>query len=1026
MWIIDFSIKRPVTVIVAVFLVLIFGAISARRMPIQMKPTMDKPFITINTDYPAAAPQEVEEQITIPIEEKLQAVENLKKMTSRSTEGRSSITLEFDWGTDKDIATIDILKKLNLVGELPEEAETPIIKAITSDEERPVYWASIRGPFPVNELRRYADDYIQPMLERIPGVGDVRIYGGQEREIRIELDYAALSARGLSVTDVRNAIRAENRNVRGGHIDEGKRRYQVRTVGLFKTPEDIEDVIIRRNADSVVYLRDVARVYDTYKEKNSLVKIDGHPAVAFGILRKTGENTIKVTQGVEKVIERVNRELSPKKISMHESYDESDYIWDSIHFVTGNIAYGALFAVGVLLLFLRSWRTTLVIGASIPISVFASMIILQAAGRSLNTITLAGLAFAAGMIVDNVIVVLENIYRHMEMGKSRFEAARDGAAEVWGAVLASTLTTLAVFLPIVFVKEEAGQLFKDIAIAVSCSVGFSMITALTFIPMLSGRILRPGMTKTTLKKHPLLRGLSLMWLGKLVYGFYEKSTAWLTRGTIRNLVVIAVITAGFFFSLSFMPEKEYLPLGNRNFIFLVMKPIVGTNNEKVQELSDIIAERINRMKEKKMMFHVVSDRFTGMGMRVKDKWKLRVAEVAHKINSMITDIPGFVFVRGFQIPLFQRSLGKGFAFEIRGLDLHEVQKLGGEIKKKLEKIPGVVLVRSSFDSGSPEYRIKLDRERAATLGLSVEDVADVIETFVAGKKAATYKVGGKEYDITLRGNISEIRDYHDLEQILIYTPSGSAVPLGSVAEIQHTTGPTAIDHVEMDRAITLQVTIAPDTTLESMMNKVTEKIIQPYRSTLPYGYILSLTGSAEDLKKTSEALKGSFLLAILIIYLLMSSLFESFIYPLIIMVTVPLAASGAILGVALSGSELNVVTMLGFIILSGIVVNNGILIIHQTLRFKNLEHLPDDEALIRAVKVRIRPIFMSSITTILGMLPLTFRGGAGSEIYSGLGAAIVGGLALSTVFTLILLPSLYIVFTKITGLFRSKREAKAG
>ncbi len=1023
MWIIDTSIKRPVTVIVAAFLVLLFGYLALTKMPIQMKPTMEKPIITVRTTYTAAAPQEVEEQITIPIEEKLQAVEKLAKLTSTSQEGRSSITLEFEWGVDKNVATIDILKKLSLVKNLPEEADIPIIKAITSDEERPVYWASIRGPMPANQLRQYAEDYIKPRLERIHGVGDVRVYGGQEREIRVEVDYAAMSARGISVTDIRKALQLENKNVRGGHIDEGKRRYLVRTVGLFKNPREIESVIIKQTDGGAVYIRDVAKVFDTFKEKDSLVKIDGKPSVAFGVIRKTGENTIKVTQGVEKVIEDVNRELASKKITMHEAYDESDYIWDSIRFVQSNIIYGSIFAVLILVIFLRSWRTTIVIGLTIPIAVFASLIVLHAAGRSLNTITLAGLAFAVGMIVDNVIVVLENIYRHLEMGKPKLEAARDGALEVWGAVLASTLTTLAVFLPIMFVQEEAGQLFKDIAIAVSCAVGFSMVAALTFIPMMAGKVLKPGLTEEELENRPLLKKLAFVSLGKKVHSFFVNFTIWSTGGAKRNIAVIAVVFIGFLLSLALIPQKEYLPLGNKNFIFVVMKPIVGTNNEKVQELSDIFAKRINKMEEKKMMFHVVADRFKGMGLRVKDRWKLKVGEVVEKVNSMLYDVPGFIFVRAFQTPIFQRSLGKGFELEIRGLDLKEVERLGVEIQGKLQKISGVELVRSSFDAGNPEYRITLDRERAADLGLSVSDVADVIETVVAGKKATLYKVGGKEYDITIRGRIGAFRDYHDLERILIYTPSGSAVPLSSIANVEPTTGPTAINHIEMDRSITHKITIDQDFPMERVMNDITEKIIMPYRASLPYGYSLNLSGAAADLDKTATALKGSFILALIIIYLLMSSLFESFLYPFVIMITVPLAAAGAIIGVVVTGSELNVVTMLGFIILSGIVVNNGILIIHQTIKFMESKQMTPADAIVEAVRVRIRPIFMSTITTVLGMAPLTLRGGAGSEIYSGLGAAIAGGLTMSTIFTLLLLPALYLLMIRTgekLGLYKGK------
>ena len=728
MWVLDFSIKRPVTVVVAVILVILFGSIALKNMPVQMKPTIDKPFITIKTAYPAAAPLEVEEQITRPIEEKVQAVENLKKMTSVSSEGRSAITLEFDWGTDKDIATIDILKKLNLVGELPEEAETPVITAITSDEERPIYWTTFNGPMTTNQLWQIADQYVKPRFERILGVGDVRIYGGQEREIRVVLDYRALAARKLSISDVRRALQNENKNVRGGHIDEGKRRYMVRTVGLFKTPEDVENVIVRNDEKGAVYLRDVAKVFDTYKEKTSLVKRDGIPSIAFGIIKKSGVNTIQVTNGVEAAIEAMNNEVGPKGLRLTEAYDESDYIWDSIYFVISNIRLGALFAVLVLLFFLRSVRSTLIVGVTIPISIFATFIVLYALGRSLNIISLAGLAFAAGMILDNAIVVTENIYRHRSMGKEKFQAAHDGAMEVWGAVTASTLTTLAVFLPIIFVEEEAGQMFKDIALAISCAVGFSMITAITVVPMLAARYVSGGYSEEKLIKKPMLYTLSLLGAGKKVHSFFVRVTQWLTRSAARDVLVVALITSLFFIALRFMPEMEYMPLGNRNFIFMVMKPITGTNNEKVQELSDIVGERINNMPEKKMMFHVVSDRFKGLGMRVKDEFKLRIPEMVEKVNAMVTDVPGFLFMRAFQIPLFQRNLGKGFEVELTGLEMNEVEKIGRDIKGRLEKIEGVELVRSSYDSGNPEYRITLNRERTADMGLTVHDTAEVIET----------------------------------------------------------------------------------------------------------------------------------------------------------------------------------------------------------------------------------------------------------------------------------------------------------
>jgi len=1026
MWIIQFSIRNPVTVIVMTLLVGLFGALSLSKIPVQMKPTVDKPEIKINTTYPGAAPQEVEEQITIPMEEKLQAVEGLKRLTSSSTEGRSNVELEFEWGVNKDIAVVDIIKRLARIKDWPEDAEEPIIYAGTSSERRPIYWATMRGSMPVNKMRQLGDDFIAPKFERIEGVAEVRIYGGEEREIQVVVDFKALSGRGLSVKDVGMALARENMNVRGGHIDQGKRRYLVRTVGLFKNIRDIESVIIKKDRDGApVYIRDVARVYDTFKERTAMVRIMGQPAIAFGIVKKTGSNTIQVVEDVESTIEKINKVLKSQGVAIYESYDSSDYIWESIGFVVSNLGYGSLLAVAVLILFLKSFRSTLIIGVSIPIVIMAGFSLLGLFGRSLNIVSLAGMAFAVGMVVDNAIVVLENIYRHLQMGKERTKAALEGSLEVWGAVLASTLTTLAVFIPIIFIKEESGQLFKDIAIAISCSVVVSLIVSVTLIPMMAARFLDVGVLFKGKKQKKFLDIIKIDYLGSGVGKFFlwivEKlSGSSLKKKIAFTVVIIAVALA----TIPLAPKMEYLPKGNRNLIFTIFKPYVGANMETTQKFSDAIADKILAVPEVRYIFHVVSDQFSGIGARVNADSRLKIAEVTMKINKAIAGSPGFKYVMAFQSPLFSRIMGSDMEIEVRGLDFDKIASISGDIQKKLYGTKGVLFVRSNLETGSPEYQVRIDRERAADLEMSVSDIAEVVETLVAGKKATLFKIGGEEYDVTVKGAEEAFLDLQSLENIMIYGDDGIAVRLDSLAKIVETTGPSQINHIEMDRSVSLKVTKNPVTPLQAMVESINEQVLDPIRKTLGYGYSLSISGSASDLKATADVLSGSFALAVIIVYLLMAALFESFVYPLLIMFSVPLAASGAILGVVLTGSSLDVLTMLGFIILTGIVVNNAILLIHQAVMNQREYGMQAKKAIIEAVKTRIRPIFMSSITTVFGLLPLVLRGGAGSELYSGLASAIVGGLTVSTIFTLALVPVLYLILADLRGEKQSESKAE--
>lgn len=1043
MRLIDACIKYPVTVLVAVLLAVLFGGISLFRLPWQMTPTIDRPEISVETEYQGAAPLEVEQEITDRIEEKLNSVENLTEMTSTSFEGNSRIVLEFDWGINKDVARLDVSEKLGLVKDLPLDADESIIRAVNTDEETPIAWVIIKTNRPINEVWEEADDVIRPRLERVPGVATVWMFGGEDREVHVILDAEAMSARQISVSQVRDALLGENRNVKGGKIDEGKRQYVIRTLGQFTDIRQIPNVIIRQDARGPVYLRDIARVEFGYEEKERVVRVWEKPTIGFGVLRRTGANTLEVMEGVKREFQYLNDLYRGKDIELIQVYDETDYIHESVGLVTSNLLYGSFLAVGVLLLFLRSPSSIFIIGFAIPISLVATFVVLDAMGRSLNIVMLAGLAFASGMVVDNSIVILENIYRHQQMGKGKVQAAFDAAVEVWGAVLASTLTTMFVFIPILFVKEEAGQLFRDIAIAISTAVGLSLIVSVTVVPMLSSRLLALG--QQAQNPHPrrafwrLLDRIGLDQFGAAFIHWTVGTLDWLRRDVRRRVVAALVIIVGSAsLSYLFMPPIDYLPQGNRNLIFVLIRTTPGLNIEQREELLREFERRFS-LPEIYRMFAVARVENTLMGAIVKNEYHSLpgMRRIIAEMRRRAQGVPGTEGVFVTQSPLFRRRGafigGTNLEVQVKGDNLEQIHAVSEQLRGALGPLPEVNFVNSSFEAGNPELQVRIDRSKAAQLGLSAREVGYVVETMVHGTEAGRFREGGKELKIILKGSVVDLRRTQDLDRIFFFTPAGRLVKLSDIATVQFDTGPTKVEHIDRDRAITLTVNVKGEVPLEQAIGLV-EKVVGPVRSALPLGYTIDVAGQAKDLSIAWNSIKLSFLLALVVIYLLMCSLFESWTYPLIIMFAVPLAATGGILTVRLANFfepaiKMDVITMLGFVILAGIVVNNAILIVHQALNNMR-EGWQSQEAILESVRTRIRPIFMTTTTTVFGMLPLVFARGSGSELYRGLGAAVLGGLVVSTLFTLVLIPTLFSLWLDaklaLPALFGKKTTQEVG
>ena len=1031
MKLVDTSVKHPVSITVGVILIILFGIISLFKIPVQLTPDVEKPRITVDTTWLGGSPQEVESEIVRDQEDELKTVEGLVEMTSESLDGSGKVILEFRVGTDLDAALVKVSNRLEQVREYPDEADKPVISSVDV-RGMAMAWFILK-PLPgtnieINQFHDFAEDFIKPRFERVPGVGSSNVYGGQEREMQVIVDPNALAARGITLLDMAQAIDKENDNYSGGHFDEGKRRYIVRTVGEYVSPEDIEKVVITRMNGVPVYVRDVARVRLGYKDPDYAVRQNGEPSVAVNAIKESGSNSIEVMAGLREAMKELNEGLlKDRGLTLYNVYDETTYITSAIGLVKDNLIIGGFLAIAVLLLFLRSVSSTLIIATAIPISVIGTFVMMALLGRTINVVSLAGMSFAVGMVVDNSIVVLENIYRHMQMGKSRIKAAYDGTVEVWGAVLASTLTTAAVFLPVIFVKEQAGQLFRDIAIAISVSVLLSLIVSITVIPSAAAKILE-------IAKETKGKSLANLWgFVSIAQGFTDGVTNLVRRvietPKLRLVVVLAFTFGSILLSWAMVPKMEYLPEGNRNLVFGILLPPPGYNIQEFTQIGEQIekdlrpywevevgsteAERLNGPPIQNF-FYVARGRQVFMGAVAKEPDRVR--ELIPVMQGTLSKIPGMIAVVT-QSSLFQRGIGEGRAINIQitGPELEKLVSHGQKIFfGVLQSVPNAqARPIPSLDLGNPEVQVITDRVRASDVGVTNEELGFTVNALVDGAKVSDYLIEGDEIDLALRGADKYSNRTQDIENLMINTPSGKMVTVGSIANVQVTNGPEQINHYERQRTITIQVIPSEEMPLETAIDKIQENIISPLRMSGEVGglYNIILSGTADDLTITRQALQWNFVLATIITFLLMASLFESFLYPFVIMFSVPLASLGGFLGLFLLNGfiyqPLDVITMLGFIIIIGTVVNNAILIVHQSLNHIRNEGLELKDAIVESVRNRIRPIFMTTLTTVFGMLPLVLLPGSGSELYRGLGSVVLGGLIVSTLFTLVLVPAVF-------------------
>jgi HAE1 family hydrophobic/amphiphilic exporter-1 len=1029
--IVRFSIEKPVTVIVGVILVVLFGFIGLFSMPYQLSPTVTEPEITIATIWTGATPYEIERDIIEEQEKVLKGIPGLIEMESSSYNSSGMITLRFKIGTDVDDAVLRVSNKLDEVPSYPENVEKPVINA-TGAATSPVIWMIFKSlednPRSIYTYRTFFENDVRQFLERVEGVADLFIRGGAEKEMHIVIDPERLSAYGLTIDDVVNVLRSENRNVSAGTMGVGRKEYRIRTVAEFNSPEEIEQIVIRSTGERRILVSDIARVGFGHAKLLDAMMHMGEDGIAVGVKPEPGANILELTDRVEGVIQWLNDEkLKPHKIHLDWVYDQRSYIRGAIDLVKRNIAIGGSLAIIILIIFLRSLSSTVVAASSIPISIIGTFIFMNALGRNLNVVSLAGIAFAVGMLVDNAIVVLENIDRHRMMGKTPFASSHEGTQEVWGAIFASTLTTVAVFLPVVFIQEESGQLFRDIAIAVTCAVTLSLFASISVIPMFSKQMYALRGKRTRKGKTILTR------IGNgLVNGIMHMVTLAISNWFTRIATIMALTSAAIISTWALFPKMEYLPQGNRNLVISILIPPPGLSYEERTDIGKFITD-ISRPYFRKdhdglpgiqNLFYVGSDNFMLYGAT--SIHEQRASELIPLFTKTIYSIPG-MFGVSQQAGIFQTRLGRGRTIEvdISGEDLSQVIQVAGTMFGMIRGDMSDAQVRPipSLEVLYPEIRIRPLRDRLKASGMSASDLGIAVDVLMDGRQVGDFKQEGqKKIDLVLKASEEDISTPEELFSAPIVTSRGELVPVSSLAQFERTTGLTEVRHLERQRTVTLQVTPPFSIPLQEAMERIDMKIIPALKEQgMLTGVNVSMSGAADKLTETRKALQWNFILAAFIAYLLMAALFGNFIYPLVIMFTVPLAAAGGFIGLKLvnlfiAPSPFDILTMLGFIILIGVVVNNAILIVHQALNNIRYHGMTYREAVLESTKTRLRPIYMSASTSIFGMLPLVVAPGPGSELYRGLGSVILGGLAISTIFTIFVIPSLLMFFIRMERL----------
>lgn len=1008
------GIRRPVTITMAILIVLLLATISITMIPIDLYPDMDLPVLLVMVDYEGAGPGEVENMVSSPLEESLSTVDNLDSISSTSSSGMSNIVMQFDWDTDMDFAALDVREQVDMVvGQLPDDVGDPRVMQVDPDM-LPVIQAGVSGNMSQEEITELADGIIKSRLERLEGVASIDVMGGLEREINVNVDPYKMSSYGLSYSDISDAIAATNLDITGGEVVEGGFEYSVKVEGEFDSPEEIENLIVGQTESGPVRFNEVGYVEDKLQEMEPITRVNKEPTVSIGIQTQSGANTVQVAQLARAEMDAIEEDL-PGDINFDIAMDQSIFIEDSIEGMYLMGFLGAILAVIILWMFLGSIRPTLVIGIAIPISIISTFNLLYFLGYTINMITLGGLTLGIGMVVDSSIVLLENIYRKREEGMDAVEGAIEGSHEISGAIIASTLTSVAAFLPAAYAEGIAGIIFEPLAWTVVFALMASLVVALGLIPLLSVKLLgrniveiRENMSYVPRKMDQLVKHITEKYSGVLKWALFN-------RLKIVGLFVILMLS-----SLLMVPMlgTEFLPTADMGEINVDITYPVGTpieeTNERLKELEEDIAE----IPEIEVLFSQSGsgDDFGGGGGEsrqgnffirlIPDAERDRsVFEVADEIRSLIPEEPGVDASVSVEDMAGAEAGGTGedLSINVRGDDLDVLEDLTEDILQRVGPIAGIVNTTSSFEDVRTEIVVDLDRDQAFTYGLTAHEVGNVLSRALDGETVSFFREGGEEYDITLGVEFPHDFDVSAVESMLIDTPMGDQVPLEEIASLRMEEVSRQIEREDQVRSGSVGVQVE-GRDLGSVVDDVDEELED---LELPVGYSMEYGGTYTDMTEAYQGLFIALALAVLLVYMVMASQFESLLYPFVIMFTFPQTLIGVIAALLIGGRSLSIVAFIGVILLAGIVVNNGIVMVDYINQLYHQQGINRYDAIVEAGKIRLRPILMTTLTTILGMLPMSLAVGEGAEMRAPMASVTIGGLTVSTVITLVLIPVVY-------------------
>ena len=1020
MFISKFSIKRPVTIVMIVFIIIILGFVSFTRLKTDLFPSINFPVAAVSTTYMGASPEEVESIVSKNIENAVSSVSNVKTVSSISFESNSLIIVEFESNANMDAAVLEMRERIDLFSSfLPEDVSDPMIIKFNPNMMPIMGIAATKSNKTMAELTEFIEKTVVPRLERIEGVGAVSLMGGSTKEVHILIDQEKLVEYGVTLDMISGLLQAQSFNMPLGLITDDGTDYLVRSIGAMESVEDIENLQLGSMEKGLFKLKDIATIEFAEVESRNYSKVNGENSLTISIQRQSEYNTTEVAKKVNSELDNIKNDYPD--ISLISIFDQSLYINKMVSNVSTNALIGALLAILILILFLRDLRPTFIIGVAIPISVVAAFILIHFAGITINAISLGGLALGIGMLVDNSIVVLENIYRMRKEGKPLTEAAIEGASQVSGAIIASTLTTVSVFLPVVFVQGITAQLFKEMALTVSMSLLASLFIALTLVPMMSSKLLKD------LKK---VDKNSFFEKVKRVY------TRMLAFSLKHRLIVISLSLVIFVLSIvgAFSMGAQFFPESDQGQITIDLTMPKGSTFNKTVEVVSQIEDRVSDIREIETVSARVSGSASGFmafmnsGANVgtvnivlvsKASRSRDSEEISASIRSRLSDLPGDIQVSSQSSNFMAFGSSAPILVEIKGQNFIELETISNDIQDILTEIKGAINIETSIQKGSPELRISLIPSLATPMGLTNFQVASIVSEAISGVKVSTITIDNKDIAVKFIDIDNIDLEIDSLKNLSLFsTTLNKDVPLSSIASVETADGYSRIERQNGSRLVTVSSSLDGSVTTRDAAKKLEEKL-DSYE--LPEGYSINISGENEQIIEAFGDLYLALVLAVVLIYMVMAAQFESFLHPFIIMFSIPLAFSGAFLGLLITGTPLSVPALIGVIVLAGIVVNNGIVLIDyiNKLRNKGLSKL---EAIMEAGPVRLRPILMTAFTTILALIPLALGLGEGSELEAPLAIAAVGGLLFSTLLTLILLP---VVYSLLESVKKRTKKSKA-